>query len=230
MMRALAHSGNYVVGAFRGERLIGARSGSSAPTTCTRTSPAWTRRRQSRGVGYAIKLHQRAWALDRRIESVRWTFDPLVRRNAYFNLHKLGARAVTYLPDFYGPMTDGINAGDATATGSTSSGTSPRRRPSRPRPATRARSTAGGVAADAEVVLGRDDAAAPAPAKPVYDGRPLLVAVPADVEALRGRDPRWPYGLAGRGRARRSAARSSAGYRITGMARDGWYVMEARKA
>ena len=47
---------------------------------------------------------------------MHWTFDPLVRRNAYFNLHKLGARAVDqYLPDFYGRMTDGINAGDTTS-------------------------------------------------------------------------------------------------------------------
>src|SRR4029077_5706779 len=43
---------------------------------------------------------------------VEWTFDPLVRRNAYFNLTKLGAEAARYLVDFYGPMDDGINTGD----------------------------------------------------------------------------------------------------------------------
>ena len=41
-----------------------------------------------------------------------WTFDPLVRANARFNLVKLGAVAVAYLTDFYGEMQDGINAGD----------------------------------------------------------------------------------------------------------------------
>ena len=40
-----------------------------------------------------------------------WTFDPLVRRNAYFNTVKLAARPVEYLVDFYGEMTDEINAG-----------------------------------------------------------------------------------------------------------------------
>ena len=41
-----------------------------------------------------------------------WTFDPLVSRNARFNLTKLGAHAVEYLPDFYGAMEDGINSND----------------------------------------------------------------------------------------------------------------------
>ena len=41
-----------------------------------------------------------------------WTFDPLVRRNAYFNLVKLGATAVAFHQDFYGSMQDEVNAGD----------------------------------------------------------------------------------------------------------------------
>ena len=41
-----------------------------------------------------------------------WTFDPLVRRNAWFNLAVLGARVCEYLPSFYGTMSDAINAGD----------------------------------------------------------------------------------------------------------------------
>ena len=40
-----------------------------------------------------------------------WTFDPFVRRNAWFNLHRLGAEVVELVPDFYGEMRDGINAG-----------------------------------------------------------------------------------------------------------------------
>ena len=42
---------------------------------------------------------------------MEWTFDPLIVRNARFNLHKLGARFAEYLPQFYGEMRDGINAG-----------------------------------------------------------------------------------------------------------------------
>jgi predicted GNAT superfamily acetyltransferase len=68
---------------------------------------------QHRGVGFALKLHQRAWALARGVPLVVWTFDPLVARNAWFNLAKLGARPTAYLEDFYGPMPDAINAGMA---------------------------------------------------------------------------------------------------------------------
>ena len=42
-----------------------------------------------------------------------WTFDPLVARNAYFNIEKLGARPTHYMIDYYGQMSDGINAGQA---------------------------------------------------------------------------------------------------------------------
>ncbi len=64
-----------------------------------------------RHAGFALKQHQRAWCLARGLITVQWTFDPLVRRNAYFNAAKLAALPVRYLPDFYGEMSDAINAG-----------------------------------------------------------------------------------------------------------------------
>jgi predicted GNAT superfamily acetyltransferase len=64
-----------------------------------------------RHAGFALKQHQRAWCLARGLSTVQWTFDPLVRRNAYFNAAKLAALPVQYLPDFYGEMSDAINAG-----------------------------------------------------------------------------------------------------------------------
>jgi predicted GNAT superfamily acetyltransferase len=57
-------------------------------------------------------MFQRDWAAGRGIAGITWTFDPLVRRNAVFNFEKLQATAVEYLPNFYGSMTDSINAGD----------------------------------------------------------------------------------------------------------------------
>ncbi|GIF46636.1 putative GNAT superfamily acetyltransferase [Asanoa ferruginea] len=227
MMRALAYAGNYVVGAFREDTLIGAAVAffgiDHLHSHITGVDPAT----QSRGAGHAIKLHQRAWALDRRIESVHWTFDPLVGRNAYFNLHKLGARAVKYLPDFYGRMTDGINAGDATSDRlyiqwdvaspeaiAAAAGD------------TREINMQAVYAAGAEVALARDDFGRPSPGKAIYDGRPLLVAVPLDIEAMRGTDP--PLAVAWRREVGDAlCAAFEAGYRIAGMARDGWYVMEA---
>lgn len=64
------------------------------------------------GVGFQLKKHQFAWAQEREIAGITWTFDPLVRRNCVFNFEKLGAMAIEYQPNFYGTMTDAINAGD----------------------------------------------------------------------------------------------------------------------
>jgi predicted GIY-YIG superfamily endonuclease len=40
-----------------------------------------------------------------------WTFDPLRRENAHFNLEILGVEARLYHPELYGPMPDALNAG-----------------------------------------------------------------------------------------------------------------------
>ncbi|POH68265.1 GNAT family N-acetyltransferase [Cryobacterium zongtaii] len=64
------------------------------------------------GVGYALKLFQRALCLEQGITEMRWTFDPLIRRNAHFNLVKLGAEVTGFLPDFYGRLDDVISGSD----------------------------------------------------------------------------------------------------------------------
>jgi predicted GNAT superfamily acetyltransferase len=116
VMRAVEHAGGYVVGAYADDELVGASSGflgfdaDARPVLHSHISGVT---RQGRGLGMALKLHQRAWALTRDISVITWTFDPLVRRNARFNLVKLGATGVEYLPDFYGPMTDGVNGGQS---------------------------------------------------------------------------------------------------------------------
>ncbi len=70
--------------------------------------------RRHAGVGYALKLAQRAQALDQGIATMRWTFDPMVARNAWFNLGKLGVVVDRFDRSFYGEMQDAINAGDRT--------------------------------------------------------------------------------------------------------------------
>lgn len=70
--------------------------------------PGW----RGRGVGLALKLAQRAACLAHGVRQVRWTFDPLVRANAAFNLVRLGVTAPRFLPDFYGQMRDTINGTD----------------------------------------------------------------------------------------------------------------------
>lgn len=66
---------------------------------------------QHANIGYRLKLAQREHVLRQGIDLITWTFDPLQSRNAYLNLHKLGAICRTYLPDLYGTMPDALNAG-----------------------------------------------------------------------------------------------------------------------
>jgi predicted GNAT superfamily acetyltransferase len=112
LLRAMAVTGNYVAGASDGGELVGASFGFLAQDGLHShiTGVVGT----GRGVGHALKQHQREWALRHGLKTISWTFDPLVRRNAHFNLAKLGARPVAYLPDFYGAMPDAINGADKT--------------------------------------------------------------------------------------------------------------------
>ena len=123
MLMAISHAGGYVVGAFdmsrgddgRGE-ILGASVGLLAvhhgqPALHSHVTGILPGAR-STGLGRAMKLHQQQWALDRSIDWIVWTFDPLVQRNAWFNIAILGAEVHEYVPHFYGTMTDAINAGD----------------------------------------------------------------------------------------------------------------------
>ncbi|MFJ9390614.1 GNAT family N-acetyltransferase [Nocardioides sp. NPDC101246] len=115
LMRAMRKAEGYVAGAFddaAGEEMVGVCVGfHSVPAARTMHShiAGVVPEMAGRHAGFALKLHQRAWCLERGITLMEWTFDPLVARNAYFNLAKLGTRVAEYLPDFYGSMGDGIN-------------------------------------------------------------------------------------------------------------------------
>jgi chorismate synthase len=60
---------------------------------------------QGRGLGRRLKAFQRELLLASGIETVYWTYDPLVAANAHLNLSRLGARAIEYVPDMYGNDT-----------------------------------------------------------------------------------------------------------------------------
>lgn len=117
MIVALAECGNVPVGAFDERQMVGyvlgwvgfdAEDGLHLHSHMLAALPG----RRHRGVGYALKLAQRAQCLDQDIHVVRWTFDPLIARNAWFNLGKLGAVGDRFHRDFYGRMEDALNAGE----------------------------------------------------------------------------------------------------------------------
>jgi len=63
------------------------------------------------GLGRRIKLFQREEALERGIELIEWTFDPLEIKNAYLNIEKLGAIVRRYTINQYGITTSPLQGG-----------------------------------------------------------------------------------------------------------------------
>ena len=231
VLKALAHSGNYVVGAYESGRLVGGLVGwlGGDPrrelhmhSHILGVLPG----SESRGLGFELKQHQRAWCLARGVKVMEWTTDPLVRRNGYFNLTKLGARAPVYLINVYGEMRDGINAGEE------SDRLLIRWRLDSPQ----AEAAAAGAEAKepdinslraegAQVVLSAGESQEPAATGRYAVSAALLIEVPEDIVALRRDNPAIA-------RSWRVALRNALGdvlargYELTGATRDGWYVLE----
>jgi predicted GNAT superfamily acetyltransferase len=184
LIRALQHSGNVPYGAFAGEELRGYVMGFLA-----KDDVGWHVHShmlavrpdgRSKGVGYALKLAQRAQTLDAGVSVVRWTYDPLLARNAHFNLDKLGAIADGFERNFYGEMDDVLNRGDRSDRFTV--------RWDLERPAAPVPSEARSIA-----VLTRSDETPPRPQRaddppPVDAGTVALVSVPQDYPALREAD------------------------------------------
>lgn len=113
------HNGGLVLGAFVGQELVGFAFGfpgfyetPDGPRLkhCSHMlgiHPDW----RDRGLGFALKRAQ--WQLVRHqgIDRITWTYDPLLSRNAFLNISRLGAVCNTYRRSEYGEMRDGLNAG-----------------------------------------------------------------------------------------------------------------------
>jgi len=217
VLHSLVHAGGAVHAAYGtgpgGERLAGAAVAVFGPPADASTySFVAAATASDRGVGFALKQAQRVWALERGARTMRWTFDPLVGRNARFNLVKLGAVGSEYLVDLYGPMNDGVNDGDEsdrlTAAWDLDPGTT---HTTDPAEEARARATAVRRAPDGGPLAVRDE-------------RRLWCRIPEDIVALRAADPdralRWRHAV----REVFTDAYAE-GLRATSMSRDGWYLL-----
>lgn len=218
VLRSLVHAGGAVtVARDESDALVGAAvlalgEGRSTYSLIAAAAPT----RSDGGIGQALKLRQRAWALARELTTMHWTFDPLVGRNARFNLTKLGATAGEYVEAFYGRMTDEMNGDDdsdrlvaewrldSARTASAAAGTPTE--PDEP------------PASGAQVLLLGPDGS------PCYlsAGDDAWCRVPRDVVELRRTDPT----AAATWRAAIREALTDAfgsGLTATGMTRSGWY-------
>jgi predicted GNAT superfamily acetyltransferase len=219
LLVALAHSGNFVAGAERDGALVGASVGflgrDDGPilhSHITGVAPV----AQGQGVGLALKRFQWEWARDRGLVAITWTFDPLVRRNGWFNLVRLGAVATSFVPNLYGTVEDAFNAGGETDrcwvrwdVGGPEAGAD----------------AAPVEAAGATVVLEEDADGLPRSGPLAGDRR--LVGVPADIVDLRAHRP--DLADAWREAVREVLGASMAeGFAAVGMTSAGGYLLERR--
>jgi predicted GNAT superfamily acetyltransferase len=100
------NAGGFALGAYEGDRLAGfvlsvpafLRGENAFYSHMTGVRPEY----QLAGIGARLKWAQRERSLALGVKYIKWTFEPVKARNAYFNLEKLGAVVCEYQPNFYG--------------------------------------------------------------------------------------------------------------------------------
>ena len=113
-------AGGWTLGAFLAERLVGfvhQLAGVNENKIFGYSHMmAVAREYQNKGVGARLKWSQRERALNEGRDFIKWTWDPMQARNAYFNLNRLGVTVSSYAANFYGtdyvtsPMPEGVPA------------------------------------------------------------------------------------------------------------------------
>lgn len=113
------HNGGLVVGAFVKDELVGFVFGfpgiestpdGPRPKHCSHMLGIRPDQRDA-GIGFALKRAQWQMVRHQGLDHITWTYDPLLSRNAYLNITKLGAVCNTYRRSEYGDLRDGLNAG-----------------------------------------------------------------------------------------------------------------------
>jgi predicted GNAT superfamily acetyltransferase len=147
----------------------------------------------------------------------------LVRRNAFFNLVRLGAVPKDYLVNFYGSMSDAINTGDATDRLKVTWRLTDEQVVQACAQQREARASSALIADGASVVLDADSGATVRRHAATESGT-VLVGVPSDIESLRRTDPEL-------GQRWRLAVRDilgglmTDGWAVTDFCSDGYYVL-----
>jgi predicted GNAT superfamily acetyltransferase len=100
------NAGGFALGAFSGNELVGfvlsvpafLRGEKAFYSHMTAVRAGF----QGSGIGARLKWAQRERALELGVKFIKWTFEPVKARNAFFNLEKLGAIVTEYEENFYG--------------------------------------------------------------------------------------------------------------------------------
>lgn len=99
-------AGGFILGAFAESKLVGfvlnVPAIYNAKPAFYSHMTAVDKNFQNAGIGAKLKWAQREKALERNINLIKWTFQPILARNAHFNLNRLGAEIREYKENFYG--------------------------------------------------------------------------------------------------------------------------------
>jgi predicted GNAT superfamily acetyltransferase len=119
LINSAAHNGGLLIGAYVDQEMVGFVFGfpgvyptPDGPRLKHYSSMLGVRDDfRAKGLGFALKRAQ--WQIVRHqgIDRITWTYDPLLSRNAWLNITRLGAVCNTYLRNFYGKMDDDLNRG-----------------------------------------------------------------------------------------------------------------------
>ncbi len=122
-LRAAPYNGGCLIGAYDGDRIVGFVLGIIATVEGLNRIDQVAAARlkmhsvmmgvlpeyQGQGIGWQLKVAQRDFAHRIGIRLITWTFDPLMARNAWLNIGKLGCISGTYERNFYG-VEDSLDA------------------------------------------------------------------------------------------------------------------------
>jgi len=184
---------------------------------------------RDRGIGQALKRHQRGHLLEQGVRLARWSFEPLEARNARLNLSILGGTAARYVRDFYGDAVSTLHEGIGTdrliIDWELDRPRVARRLDGTDRPPSPAALAGLPVSNEPYIRSGMSDCKDP---ELGIDGGRVAVVVPASIQAVKVADP----GLARRWREVTRAAFEAylgRGYRaveLIASAGFGWYLLE----
>lgn len=102
------YAGGFTMGAFLEKRLVGFVLSLPMFTEDKQNRAFYSHmtavdaRFQNLGIGAKLKWAQRERALAAGANYIKWTYQPVLARNAFFNIERLGVTISRYLPNFYG--------------------------------------------------------------------------------------------------------------------------------
>jgi predicted GNAT superfamily acetyltransferase len=186
---------------------------------------------RNRGIGEALKRHQRERLLADGVAVASWTFEPLESRNAHINFALLGVVAREYVRDFYAqstsPLHQGIGTDRLIVDWEIAGDRVSRRLSGADRPPTLEATAAWPVV---NAVRGGSGSPVSDEPDPSLESARVRIAVPSTIQQMKEKDPdlALDWRLKARGAFERYFAR---GYTATEFVRDeaiGYYVLERR--